>query len=570
MAATICNTATSTDTKENLKNLNYNNERTNRTLVKIAEQIELKTVDRNINVDIEGSYCVDCTKKMRISSEDPGTQRLTDIQQFYNGKNVLITGATGFLGKILVEKLLRCCPGVENLYLLVRQKRGKDIYTRIEEIFEDPVFNRLKEDVPKFRHKVVVVPADCEAAGLGLTLSDRQMLTEKVNIIFHSAATVKFDEHLRAALVTNVRAPLHLLRLARDMKGLDVLMHISTAYSNSHLSRIEEKFYPCAANCETLHSMIDKMTDKEIDKLLPTILGDWPNTYTFTKALAEKELRLNSGNVPLGIFRPAIVTSTAKEPLKCWLDNMYGPTGVAVGSATGILRTLECNEHVTADLVPVDCVVNCLMVAASSVHRAYTSSSPPAEPPIFNYVSSVENPITWGDFMKLNMARIDRHPFSNAVWYISLTLTKSAILNRIYIILLHLVPAALVDGLAVCVGRKPKMLKVYSKIHKFSSVLSYFCTREIKFCNRRTQQLWQRISDADKQLFPFSMREIDWEDYFDDYLAGIRRYLFKESDETLPRARIKWKRLYYLHQLVRILFFAFALYAVWSLFARIW
>ncbi|CAG4948984.1 unnamed protein product [Parnassius apollo] len=506
---------------------------------------------------------------MRIDDNCNDCNRLSEIQQFYNGKNVLITGATGFLGKILVEKLLRCCPGVENLYLLVRQKRGKDIYTRIEEIFEDPVFNRLKDEVPKFRHKVVVIPADCEAAGLGLTLSDRQMLTEKVNIIFHSAATVKFDEHLRAALVTNVRAPLHLLRLARDMKDLKVLMHISTAYSNSHLSRIEEKFYPCEADCEHLQNTIDKLTDSEIDKLLPTILGEWPNTYTFTKALAEKELRLNSGNVPLGIFRPAIVISTAKEPLKCWLDNMYGPTGVAVGSATGMLRTMQCDENVTADLVPVDFVVNCLMASALNVHKAYSSSSPPPEPPIFNYVSSVENPITWGDFMKLNLARIDQEPFANAVWYISLTLTKYAIMNQIYIFFLHIIPAALVDGLAVCVGKKPKMLKVYSKIHKFSSVISYFCTREIKFSNQRTRELWQQTSDTDKQIFPFSMREIDWRDYFNDYLVGIRRYLFKESDDTLPRARIKWRRLYYLHQIVRIIFFTFALYAVWSILALI-
>ncbi|XP_049883805.1 fatty acyl-CoA reductase wat-like [Pectinophora gossypiella] len=491
------------------------------------------------------------------------TSRLSEIQRFYHGKNILITGATGFLGKILVEKLLRSCPGVENLYLLVRQKKGKDIYTRIEEIFEDPVFNRLKQEVPKFRHKVVVVPADCEAAGLGLTISDRQMLVDKVNIIFHSAATVKFDEHLRAALVTNVRAPLHLLRLARDMKGLDVLMHISTAYSNSHLPLIEERFYSCDANCEQLHQMVDKLTDSEIDNALPTILGPWPNTYTFTKALAEKELRVNAGGMPIGIFRPAIVTSTAKEPLKCWIDNMYGPTGVSVGSATGILRTLNCSESVTADIVPVDLVVNCLMVAAAHVHNAYKQSTPPPEPPIFNYVSSVENRITWGDFMKQNMARVDLHPFSNAVWYICLKLTPSVHLNRFYMLFLHLIPAALVDGLAVCVGKKPKMLKVYRKIHKFSSVISYFCTREIQFCNVRTRELWERTAPDDRKIFPFSMSEVQWSEYFEEYLAGIRRYLFKEGDNTLPQARIKWRRLYYLHQIVRIVFYVLALYVLW-------
>ncbi|CAF4887390.1 unnamed protein product [Pieris macdunnoughi] len=513
-------------------------------------------------------YCIECSRD-NVDQNMNETRRMSEIQKFYDGKNVLITGATGFLGKVLVEKLLRSCPRVENLYLLVRQKRGKDIYTRIEEIFDDPMFKRLKEEVPKFRHKVVVIPADCEAPGLGLSIHHRQTIVEKVHVIFHSAATVKFDEHLRAALVTNVQAPLYLLQLAREMKGLKVFMHISTAYSNSHLSSIEEKFYPIEADCLHLQQMIDKLTDNQINDALPQILGKWPNTYTFTKALTEKELRKSCAGVPLGIFRPAIVTSTVKEPLKCWLDNMYGPTGVAVGSVTGMLRTMQCDKDVTADLVPVDFVVNGLITASYQVSSDYQSRSPPLEPPIFNYVSSVENRITWGDFMRQNMARIDRHPLSNAVWYISLTLNKSALMNQIYIFFLHLVPAAFVDALSSCIGRKPQMLKVYKKIHKFSSVICYFSTKEISFCNRRTRELWDQTTDLDKQIFPFSMKQVDWEEYFDEYLAGIRRYLFKEGDETLPQARIKWKRLYYLHQVVRICFYAFVFYCLWTMLTRI-
>lgn len=533
---------------------------------------ELSTKISRIMEDYkESNYCGDCEHNIYNVNEDTNQDvNMSEVQRFYSGKNVLITGGTGFLGKVLIEKLLRSCPGVENLYLLVRQKKGKDIYTRIEEIFEDPVFDRLKTQVPKFRHKIVVVPADCEAAGLGLTLSDRHMLTEKVNIIFHSAATVKFDEHLRAALTTNVRAPLHLLRLARDMRKLDVLMHISTAYSNSHLPKIEEKFYACEPTCQQLETTISKLSDEQINAMLPKILGPWPNTYTFTKALAEKEIRVNANGVPVGIFRPAIVTSTCKEPLKSWVDNMYGPTGVAVGSGTGILRTLQCDGSVTADIVPVDAVVNCLICAAKSVHSTYVKSRRPIDPPIFNYVSSVENRITWGDFMKHNMEMIDRNPFSDAVWYISLRLTRSAILNNLYILFLHLIPALLVDTLAICLGRKPKMLKVYKKIHKFSSVLSYFTTREISFCNTRTRELWDQTTVEDKELFPFSMAEVNWEEYFESYLAGIRRYLFKESDEMLPRARIKWKRLYYLHQIAKIIFLLLAVYTLWSILSLMW
>lgn len=64
---------------------------------------------------------------------------LTPIQKFYYGQSIFITGGTGFMGKLLIEKLLRTCPGVASIYLLVRPKKGKDVYQRTEEIFDDSV-----------------------------------------------------------------------------------------------------------------------------------------------------------------------------------------------------------------------------------------------------------------------------------------------------------------------------------------------------------------------------------------------------------------------------------------------
>ena len=58
----------------------------------------------------------------------------TDIAGFYRDRSIFITGATGFMGKVLAEKLLRCCLGIKNLYLLIRPKSGNDIHTRLEEL----------------------------------------------------------------------------------------------------------------------------------------------------------------------------------------------------------------------------------------------------------------------------------------------------------------------------------------------------------------------------------------------------------------------------------------------------
>ena len=73
------------------------------------------------------------------TENSPVNEKLSPIQEFYNGQSIFITGGTGFMGKLLIEKLLRTCPGVTSIYLLVRPKKGKDVHQRTEEIFDDTV-----------------------------------------------------------------------------------------------------------------------------------------------------------------------------------------------------------------------------------------------------------------------------------------------------------------------------------------------------------------------------------------------------------------------------------------------
>ena len=59
---------------------------------------------------------------------------MISITDFYNERDVFITGATGFLGKVLIEKLLRSCSNVGRIFVLLRAKRSKSIPERLEEI----------------------------------------------------------------------------------------------------------------------------------------------------------------------------------------------------------------------------------------------------------------------------------------------------------------------------------------------------------------------------------------------------------------------------------------------------
>lgn len=61
------------------------------------------------------------------------------VADYYLKKNVLITGGTGFMGKVLVEKLLRSCPGISTIYLIVRSKKGRKPNERLDDIINCPV-----------------------------------------------------------------------------------------------------------------------------------------------------------------------------------------------------------------------------------------------------------------------------------------------------------------------------------------------------------------------------------------------------------------------------------------------
>lgn len=87
-----------------------------------------------------------------------------------------------------------------------------------------------------------------------------------------------------------------------------------------------------------------------------------------------------------------------------------------------------------------------------------------------------------------------------------------------------------------------RMLKVYKKIIKFMDVLEYFTTKEWQFTNERVNALIDKLHNKDRSLFYMDMRDVNWDEYFQKYLYGIRIYLIKDPIETLPQARIRWQR----------------------------
>ncbi|XP_071557368.1 fatty acyl-CoA reductase wat isoform X1 [Temnothorax nylanderi] len=496
-------------------------------------------------------------------TENLPNEKLSPIQKFYYGQSIFITGGTGFMGKLLIEKLLRTCPGVTSIYLLVRPKKGKDVHQRTEEIFDDPVFAKLRHEQPKFRHQIVAIAGDCSEPNLGISSQDRATLIREVSIVFHVAATVRFDEKLKLAVPINVRSTRDVVNICKEITNLKSFIHVSTAYANCPQSVIEEKFYDPPMDSDKLIALMECLEDKLAEDITPQLLGKWPNTYTFTKAVAENVIR-KAGDLPIGIFRPAIVISTYQEPTRGWIDNLYGPTGVAAGAGTGLLRSIHCDGSVHANVVPADLTVNALIACAWDVANDQRSNNKSrSEVPIYNYVST-DNPITYDDLKEMSSKYGIEIPSTRAVWYYSFRNNKHRIVHLFFVYFWHLLPALLVDTATVCIGRQPRLLKVYKKIHKFMDVLNYFSTQEWKFTNDRLRALMGKLTFKDREKFYFDIRDVDWDTYFETYIRGIRVYLIKDPLDTLPQARVKWQRLYWSHQALKLILAYIAMRFSWT------
>ncbi|XP_049839159.1 fatty acyl-CoA reductase wat-like [Schistocerca gregaria] len=498
------------------------------------------------------------------------------VAEFFGGASVLVTGGTGFLGKVLVEKLLRSCPRLRTVYLLVRAKKGRAPQQRLDQLFSQQVFSQLRPSVLK---KVVAVAGDAGLADLGLSPADRAELCRHVSVVIHAAATVRFDEQLELAAAINVRGTQEVMRLARDMPNLKAVVHVSTAYSQCRERLVEERVYEAPLTpSHLLH--VAKMADGDEKAPAPAdpankcgadVSGDalpvgYPNTYTLTKAVAEQLVRDEGVGLPVAIVRPSMVVATSQEPVTGWIDNVYGPTGVCVAATLGLLRVVPCDRRAIAHIVPCDLVVNCVIAAAWDVA---TNRSPDSkEPKVFNLVSS-DAPLRWEDFMAFYQHFAKKVPPMSAVWSYSLCMTTSEPLVLFYKYVVHMGPALLADAALFLTTGKPKMVGAYRKIHRLLDVTRYFSTREWSFDNRRCKELWSRLSAADRQLFPFDMRNFDWDTYFYRYVRGVRLYILKEDMANVNEALPRWHRLRRADRTIRAAATALLLWLLWRLLAAL-
>ncbi|XP_065172743.1 fatty acyl-CoA reductase wat-like [Atheta coriaria] len=481
-----------------------------------------------------------------INEQKPlSEEKRISVLDFYRGKKVFVTGGTGFLGKVIIEKLLRQLE-VETIYILVREKKGKSIHSRIDEMTDDIYYDDLKKSDPKFKHKLVPINGDCAYAGLGLSITDVQTLIENVEIVLHCAATVRFNEPLDKSYAVNVTGTKGVVNLCHSMHRLQAFVHVSTAYSNCHLSHIEERFYDYSLGADEIAALLTKLTPDEIDAKTRDIIGNWPNSYTFTKALAENLIRTECEKLPVAVFRPAIILSTYQGATPGWIDNIYGPVGASASIYAGFGRVVYVAQDDSCNVVPVDKVADGIFAAAwevgTRIHRKCEDVNEKIK--IYNYVSSsTKNTINWKEYIYIGSFYSREFPLLNTKRTLNVTMARSETVYNILILLLHYIPALIIDFFMLLSGNKPKLFRLYKKLHSQMAAVLFFVCHAWSFDNNNVQKLYETLSLEDRRLLPMDMHDVNWKLFMKNYILGIRRYVLKEDDSTLEPARKKLKTM---------------------------
>lgn len=376
-----------------------------------------------------------------------------------------LTGATGFLGKVVLEQLLRRRDelGVERVIVLVRPRRGVSASQRFEdEVVRSPCLSTL---LPGWRALVDVVDGDLTTASLGLSARDRATLASVTHVV-HCAASVSFDLPVQEAAQANIYSTLHLLQLAKQLPHLARFVYVSTAYVTPHPGAlpIREQLVPLPLPATQLLAQIDAGAS---DESLLAITGH-PNTYTFTKCLAEHLVAEQRGTLPVSIVRPSIISASRMAPFPGWIDSNAGFGAFVLLIGLGHLRAVVGDPDARLDLIPVDDVTD------QVVHAALRDREPVA---IRHAVAGLGGAARVGECWEIIERWFAAHPTDRrpARGYLG----RSPLRFRLADWWHHRVPLTL--GTLMAPARRRRARKLVARLEHLNTVFPYFTTRSFDF-----------------------------------------------------------------------------------------
>ncbi|HJV87530.1 MAG TPA: fatty acyl-CoA reductase [Noviherbaspirillum sp.] len=476
-----------------------------------------------------------------------------------SGKRVLLTGTTGFLAKVVLEKLIRSVPDIGCVVLLIRRGRGSDsARERFErEIATSSVFDRLRAETPDhlerfFNERIECITGEVTEPNFGLPALRFVELASRVDVVINAAASVDFREPLDQALAINALSLHHLTALAR---AADVpLVQISTCYVNGYhrgemreqivhpagasITRHRDGYYDMEALIGKLQQKIEKVkasvTEPKLRERRLTELGireanryGWNDTYTFTKWMGEQLAMRGMQGRALSIVRPAIIESTLQEPAPGWVEGVKVADAIILAYARGKTDFFPAKPDGVIDIIPADLVANGIILAAAE------ALMDPAQHRIYQCSSGLGNPVRIGEVIKLLQDECKR----NWQQYDRLFLTEPThdfrVVNHATF---RFAMSAMQAGLKLWTGARrvlgmageSRAMEKLRTTQTLAVTFSFYTQPRYRFHHTRLLALAQRFASEERAMFPVDPGLINWPEYFcRSHMAGLNRYALR-------------------------------------------
>ncbi len=377
------------------------------------------------------------------------------IRAAYAGKHVLLTGATGFLGKVWLSMMLDRVPEIGRIYVLLRPKALVPPSQRFEKMVNgsaafDPLHQRYGEGLSAFLdQRIEVIDGDVGEPSLGLAPDVQRKLIASLDLVVHCAGLVDFNPDLRKGLNANVDGTLHVAELTARCRKAS-LMHVSTCYvAGQRQGLVQERVYPDAPNGTPLDAeaelaaavqaiadverehaseafrtklteeaaaivherrqngnserLVASMTQRMARERLKTAMTDlgvqraeklgFVNAYTYSKALAEHLLLKRFPQIPTTIFRPSIVESAIEFPVPGWNQGFNASAPIVYVMGTWF-RQVPAKPDVPFDVIPVDLLCRGMTIAGAALLKR-------EHRPVYQAATSERNRLTVGRVCEL-------------------------------------------------------------------------------------------------------------------------------------------------------------------------
>lgn len=273
---------------------------------------------------------------------------------------VILAGATGFIGSLLLRDLLlhrKRLGLLGGVIVICRQKRNKSARERIDNLLKEEMFSFLTET--QKRDLVSVIDGDLSLPQFGMSDDDyyNACNLQNISLVINSAACVNFTEPLERAAVSNISTALQLQDLTLKLKG-PKYVYISTAFVHGDKTGVERN--PLSEDLFDFgkyrpEDLYKSMMETQCHASAVMLELGFPNTYTFTKSVCE-HLLMKQKMVHTIIIRPSIVGPSIQEPFEGWAGDK--PSTLVAGACLYLRSPFNFwnFRRERAPVIPVDIV----------------------------------------------------------------------------------------------------------------------------------------------------------------------------------------------------------------------